>query len=103
MVYYSQHVINIRNNTHTALFADATTLVYVNELFYWSNGSVLMREDHFIDDQKYYQTIYPDIHFKINLIISNFTDQQPIPFSRNPSQSSKVSHNLLLLFFIETT
>lgn len=97
---YSQKVINIRNNTHTALFSDATSLLYVNELFYWSNGSVIMREDYFIDDQKYYQTIYPDIHFKVNLLLSNFIDQQPILSPRNPSQSSKVSHKLLL-FFIE--
>ncbi|XP_016664767.1 protein sevenless isoform X2 [Acyrthosiphon pisum] len=82
-----QKVINIRNNTHTALFSDATSLLHTNELFYWSNGSVLMREDYFIDDQKYYQTIYPEIHFKVNLLISNFIDQQPIPSPRNPSQS----------------
>jgi len=98
LVYYSQKVINIRNNTHTALFSDATSLLYVNKLFYWSNGSVIMREDYYIDDQKYYQTIYPDIHFKVNLLISNFNDQQPIPFPRNSSQSSKVSHKLLFLF-----
>lgn len=100
-MYYSQKVINIRNNTHTALFSDATSLLYVNELFYWSNGSVIMREDYFSDDQKYYQTIYPEINFKVNLLISNFIDLQPIPSPRNPSKSSKVSHKLL--FFIETT
>ncbi|XP_060872742.1 serine/threonine-protein kinase pakF-like isoform X2 [Metopolophium dirhodum] len=93
-----QKVINIRNNTHTALFSDAISLLYVNELFYWSNGSVIMREDYFIDDNKYYQTIYPEIHFKVNLLISNFIDQQPIPSPRNPSKSknhsfmSKVKH-----------
>jgi proto-oncogene tyrosine-protein kinase ROS len=86
-VLYSQDVIDIRNNTITALFNDAITLSYVNGSFYWSNGSVLMGEDYFINEQKYYQNIYPAMHFSYNLILSNFTDQQPIPIPRNPPQS----------------
>lgn len=82
-----QDLTDIRNNTITALFDDAITLSYVNGSFYWSNGSVLMGEDYFINEQKYYQNIYPAMHFSYKLILSNFTDQQPIPFPRNPPQS----------------
>lgn len=84
---YSQDLTDIRNNTITALFDDAITLSYVNGSFYWSNGSVLMGEDYFTNEQKYYQNIYPTMHFSYKLILSNFTDQQPIPFPRNPPQS----------------
>lgn len=87
MVFYSQDIIDIRNNTITALFNDAITLSHVNGSFYWSNGSLLMGEDYFMNEQKYYQNIYPAMHFSYNLILSNFTDQQPIPIPRNPPQS----------------
>lgn len=87
LVFYSQDIIDIRNNTITALFNDAITLSHVNGSFYWSNGSVLMGEDYFMNEQKYYQNIYPAMHFSYNLILSNFSDQQPIPIPRNPPQS----------------
>ncbi|XP_050056431.1 proto-oncogene tyrosine-protein kinase ROS isoform X5 [Aphis gossypii] len=82
-----QDITDIRNNTITALFNDAITLSHINGSFYWSNGSVLMGEDYFMNEQKYYQNIYPAMHFSYNLILSNFTDQQPIPVPRNPPQS----------------
>eukprot|EP00102_Acyrthosiphon_pisum_P027841 XP_016665051.1 PREDICTED: proto-oncogene tyrosine-protein kinase ROS isoform X2 [Acyrthosiphon pisum] len=82
-----QDLTDIRNNTITALFDDAITLSYVNGSFYWSNGSELMGEDYFINEQKYYQNIYPAMPFSYKLILSNYTDQQPIPFPRNPPQS----------------
>jgi len=87
LVFYSQDIIDVRHNTITALFDDAITLAHVNGSFYWSNGSVLMGEDYFVNEQKYYQNIYPIMDFSYNLILSNFTDQQPIPFPRNPPQS----------------
>jgi len=86
-LFYSQEVIDIRNNTETALFNDAITLTCVHSSFYWSNGSVLMGEEYSVDEQKYYQHIYPTMNYSYNLILSNFTDQQPVPFPRNPPQS----------------
>lgn len=45
-----------------------------------------MGEEYSIKEQKYYQHIYPPMNFQYNLILSNFTDQQPIPFPNNPPQ-----------------
>lgn len=86
-LFYSQEVIDIRKNTETALFEGALTLTYVNGSFYWTNGSVLIGEEYSVNNQKYYQHIYPTMKHSYNLILSNFTDQQPIPFPRNPPQS----------------
>lgn len=85
--FYSQDIIDIRNNTETALFGDARTLMYVNSSFYWSNGSGLMGEIYSIKRKKFFQHIYPLVNFSLNLILSNFTDQQPVPFPITPPQS----------------
>lgn len=87
MLFYSQEIIDIRNNTETALFNDAITLTCVHGTFYWSSGLVLMGEEYSVNEQKYYQHIYPEFSFSFNLLLSNFTDQQPVPFPRNPPQS----------------
>lgn len=84
---FSQEVINVRRNTETALFDDAVTLISVNGSFLWSNGSILMGEEYSADEQKYYQHIYPVTNYSYHLILSNFTDQQPVPFPKNPPQS----------------
>lgn len=86
-MFCSQEIKDIRNNTETALFDDAKTLTFINGSFYWSNGSLLMGEEFSVKIQKYYQHIYPDMSHSYNIILSNFTDQQPIPFPRNPPQS----------------
>jgi len=78
--------MDIRNNTETALFNDAKTLICINGSFYWSNGSVLMGEEYSVNNQKFYQHIYPAVNYSYKLILSNFTDQQPIPLPRNPPQ-----------------
>lgn len=85
--FYRQDVIDIRNNTETALFDDTITLRYINSSFYWSNGSVLMGEEYSVNEQKYYHHIYPAMKYNYSLILSNFSDQQPIPFPRNSPQS----------------
>lgn len=85
--FYRQDVIDIRNNTETALFDDTITLRYINSSFYWSNGSVLMGEEYSANEQKYYHHIYPTMKYSYSLILSNFSDQQPIPFPRNSPQS----------------
>ncbi|XP_025412408.1 proto-oncogene tyrosine-protein kinase ROS isoform X3 [Sipha flava] len=82
-----QDVTDIRNNTETALFEDAITLTNVNGSFYWSNGSVLMGEEYSVNEQKYYQHIYPTMNYSYNFILSNFTDRQPVPLPRSPPQS----------------
>lgn len=86
-MFFSHEKIDIRNNTETALFGDAITLTCVNGSFYWSNGSVLIGEEYSVNEKKYYQHIHPDTKYSYNLILSNFTDQQPIPFPRNPPRS----------------
>lgn len=86
-MFFSQEVIDIRKNTETALFDDAITLTCINGSFYWSNGSVLIGEEYSANEKKYYQHIFPVTNYSYNLILSNFIDQQPIPFPRNPPQS----------------
>lgn len=87
MLFFSQEKIDIRHNTETALFGGAITLAYVNSSFYWSNGSVLFGEEYSVNEKKYYHHIHPDTNYSYGLILSNFTDQQPIPFPRNPPKS----------------
>lgn len=37
--------------------------------------------------QQYYHHIYPNMNVMYHLILSNFSDQQPIPLPINPPQS----------------
>lgn len=46
-----------------------------------------MGEEYSVNKQRYYQHMYPTMNYSYNLILSNFTDQQPIPIPRNPPQS----------------
>lgn len=82
MLFYSQDAVDIRNNTVTALFEDAITLIYVGDSFYWSNGSVLMGEEYFAKDQQFFQYVYPSVNYSYHILLSNFTDQQPVPLPK---------------------
>lgn len=62
-------------------------MIYVNGSFYWSNGSVLMGEEYSVEERKFFQHMYPTVNYFFHLLLSNFTDQQPIPLPINPPQS----------------
>ncbi|XP_050428827.1 proto-oncogene tyrosine-protein kinase ROS isoform X2 [Adelges cooleyi] len=82
-----KEVLNVRKNTARSVFSKATTLVYANGLFYWSNGPKLMGEEYHEASLQYYQHVYPSFSADFHLVLSNFTDQQPVPIPTNPPRS----------------
>jgi hypothetical protein len=81
------------DNVQTSLFSNIKAMVYINNLFYWTNGSHFFREEFSAKYQKYFhnQFFVPAVQGDIISCLLFEQDLQPTPIPRS-SVTELVAH-----------
>lgn len=74
---------DIRKNTQSPLLHSVKSLAMANNLFIWTNGKEVLKEEYHLVHHSYYHNSYPDAS-NIIAVCVNSTSSQPIPVPVNP-------------------
>lgn len=76
---------DIRKNTQSPLLHSVKSLAMANNLFIWTNGKEILKEEYHLRLNAYYHNSYPDAsNTSMVAVCVNSTSSQPIPVPVNP-------------------
>lgn len=79
---------DIRKNTQSPLLHSVKSLAITNNVFIWTNGHEILKEEYHQQRNSYYHNSYPDAsNTSMVAVCVNSTSVQPIPVPVNPPHS----------------